>query len=441
MYGFESNILIFCEQITHRFQYVLEWVFHEQLDLDFRVTFDREEWKQYQGLKINYSENRIETEDIAIRPHKLIYESGVVEQQLNINRWKKNTVIFYNQPGALVPFDIFSAIFYLISRYEEYLPHKNDAHGRFDPVSSVAYQYSFLQQPIIDEWLLSFKLILEKKFSVFLPKKQFKFLPTYDIDFAWAYLNKSKKQIWGGALRDLFRLKLKWFFDRLAVATKSKTDPYDAFAWMEDAQKFYALKPIYFFLVGKKGPYDRNINPNHPAMNQLIQHTSNHAQVGLHPSYNSFCKLERVKEERDLLTQILDKPINHSRQHYLKMKLPQSYHLLLDLDIHNDYTMGYGTVNGFRAGTSNSFLWYDLSKEIKTSLRVHPFCLMDSTSINAYGKDKESAFKEVERLVMSVKKVGGSFISIFHNNNLGRGRENKGWHKFYQKLIELIQQQ
>ncbi|HTO15871.1 MAG TPA: polysaccharide deacetylase family protein [Edaphocola sp.] len=410
------------------------------MKLDFLVTYDKEEWKRYEGIKINYSENRIQTEDIAIRPHKLIYESGVNSQQLNINRWKKSTVFFYNQPGALIPFDIFSAIFYMITRYEEYLPHKKDAHGRFDPVSSVASQYSFLQAPIVDEWLLSFKYILEKKFGIFLPKKEFEFLPTYDVDIAWAYLNKSKKQTWGGAIKDLLYLRIRWFYDRLVVAALNKADPYDGFKWMEDAQKFYNLKPIYFFLLGKKGPYDRNIDPNHPAMNKLIEHTSSHAQVGLHPSYNSFNSLERVREERDVLAHIVDKPINHSRQHFLRMRLPQSYHLLLELGIHNDYTMGYGSVNGFRAGTSRSFLWYDLAKEIKTSLRVHPFCFMDSTSINTFGKNKIEAFKEAERLVLAVKKVDGRFVSIFHNNNLGRGRENKGWYKFYQKLIELLQQ-
>src|SRR5690606_13563221 len=153
---------------------------------------------------------------------------------LNINRWKKSTVLFYNQPGALIPFDIFSAVFYLISRYEEYLPHRKDGHGRYMHTNSAAFQYSFIQQPVVDEWINAFRHILEKKFQLLLPQQSFEFQPTYDIDIAWAYLNKPRKQNIAGALRDLLKLRIGWFFDRILVSTSGRQDPYDAFKWMED---------------------------------------------------------------------------------------------------------------------------------------------------------------------------------------------------------------
>ncbi len=438
MSTFQHQVLIYCEQITHRLQYVLEWIFQEQLQLDFRITYDAEQWKEYDGLKINYSEKRIESEDILIRPHRLIYEAGETAQQLNINRWKKSTVLFYNQPGALIPFDLFAAIFYLISRYEEYLPHKKDHHGRYAHTNSVAHQYAFLQQPVVDEWIMSLRKVLEKKFRVILPLPEFEFQPTYDIDIAWAYANKPAKQNWGGALKDLIRLRIDWFFERILVNTSGKQDPYDAYKWMEDLQAYYKLQPIYFFLVGANGTYDRNISASHPAMQQLIQHTSSHAQIGLHPSYGSYNAQNILEKELNTLEAIVDKPIFKSRQHYLKMNLPETYRHLIALGIQDEYSMGYGAVNGFRAGTSRPFFWYDLSNETKTNLRVHPFCFMDATAINMYGKSKENAFREAERLIVALKQVRGKFVSIFHNNNLGRGRENKGWHKLYQKLIELL---
>lgn len=436
--SFQYQILVYCEQITHRLQYVLEWIFQEQLQIDFKVTYDAEQWKAHDGLKINYSEKRIEPEDILIRPHRLIYESGETVQQLNINRWKKSTVLFYNQPGALIPFDLFSAVFYLISRYEEYLPHKKDQHGRYAHTNSVGYQYSFLQQPVVDEWLMSLRRILEKKFRIILPLPAFEFLPTYDIDIAWAYTNKPRKQVWGGAFKDLIRFRIDWFFERILVNTSGKQDPYDAYKWMEDLQAYYKFQSIYFFLVGANGTYDRNISASRPAMQALIRDTSTHAQIGLHPSYGSYNIQSTLEKELLTLENIIDKPVTKSRQHYLKMNLPETYRHLIKLGIQDEYSMGYGMVNGFRAGTSRPFYWYDLSNETKSGLRVHPFCFMDATAINLYGKSMSSAYSEAERIVLALKQVRGRFVSIFHNNNLGRGRENKGWHKMYQKVIELL---
>jgi hypothetical protein len=439
MTEYKHQILIYCEQITHRLQYVLEWIFREQLQLDFRVTYDRQQWKEYEGMKINYSEQRIDIEDILVRPHRLIYETGEAVQQLSINRWKKSTVLFYNQPGALIPFDIFSAVFYLIARYEEYLPYKKDNYGRFGHINSVAFQYSFLQQPVVDEWIASLRKILEKKFRLILPLPNFEFLPTYDIDIAWAYRNKPKKQQWGGAARDLLRLRFDWVWDRILVATSGRPDPYDAYKWMKDLQAYYKLHPIYFFLVGGDSVYDRNIGAANPAMTNLIQDTVDHAEVGLHPSFASNQGMSYLEKELGTLEQIVDKPVFKSRQHYLKLHLPQTYQHLIQLGIKHDYTMGYALINGFRAGTSRPFYWYDLSNEQITDLRVHPFCFMDTTAINVYGKNKNEAFAEVQRLVNAVKQTHGRFVSIYHNNNLGTGRENKGWYKFYQKTIELIQ--
>ncbi|RQO31910.1 hypothetical protein DBR32_03645 [Taibaiella sp. KBW10] len=436
---FPHQILIYCVQITTRLQYVLDWVFREQLSIDYKITYDKSVWLDHQGPKINYSETRLQNEDILIIPHRLIFETGETPQQLNVNRWKKSTILFYNQPGALVPFDLFSATFYLLSRYEEYLPHKKDKHGRYWHTNSVAAQYSFLQQPVVDEWIIAFKRILERKFNIDIPHNQFDFLPTYDIDIAWAYMHKSRKYNWGGALKDVLKLKIGWAFDRLIVTNSKRQDPYDAYAWMDDVHKFYNLQPMYFFLVGKNGPFDKNLDPAIPAMQNLIKETAAQYQVGLHPSYGSYNQPGVLQKELNTLQEIVNRYLLCSRQHYIKMALPDTYRDLIEAGIEEDYSMGYPTVNGFRAGTSQPFLWFDLSREEKTELRVHPFCFMETTAINLYEGSKNEAYQEVERLIMATKNVHGRFVSIFHNNNLGNGRENKGWHKFYQKMIELVQ--
>ena len=432
------QILIFCAQITNRLKYALDWVFREQMGIDYRITYNKAHWQNHSGLKLNYSEEKVGAEEVHIIPHKIIYEHEVKEQKLNVNRWKHSTILFYNQPGALIPFDIFAATFYQLSRYEEYLPHKKDKHGRYAHTNSVAHEYSFLQKPVVDEWVQAFKKILEKKFKLSLPENHFSFLPTYDIDIAYAYLHKQRKQNWGGALRDLSKLRFDWAIDRLIVTNSKKTDPYDAYAWMDDLHRFYDCSPIYFFLVGKPGPFDRNLSAKNPALRQLIRETTQKYTVGLHPSYGSFNQTSIIKKELKDLEHISNRMVTKSRQHYIKLSLPETYRCLIDAEIEEDYSMGYATKNGFRAGTSQPFLWFDVARGEKTELRIHPFCFMETTAINEHDGSKEEAYNEVERIIHHVKQVKGRFVSIFHNNNLGTGRENKGWHKFYQKMIELI---
>lgn len=434
-----QTILIYCNQITNRLKYVLDWIFREQLFIDYRVTYNKEEFLAAEGMKLNYSTARLSADDLFIIPHKIMWEQGEIAQQLNVNRWKKSMIIFYNQPGALIPFDIFAATFYFITRYEEYLPHKKDKHGRYSYQSSLAHEYAFLQQPVVDEWIFNFKKIIEKKFKIILPQRKFEFQPTYDIDIAYAYRYKPRKQNWGGAIKDFFKLRFGWVFSRLIVTNSKKVDPYDAYSWMNDLHKFFNLHPIYFFLVGKPGSYDRNLDPKSPGMMELIKQTVAQYAVGLHPSYNSLNQLKVIKSELDILEEIGERVITRSRQHYIRMTMPETYRKLIEANIEEDYSMGYPDINGFRASTTQPFLWYDLSREQKTNLRVHPFCFMETTAINAYKSDKKEAYLEIERLLHVVKMVEGRFVTIFHNNNLGSGRENKGWHKVYRKLIEKAQ--
>jgi hypothetical protein len=100
--------------------------------------------------------------------------------------------------------------------------------------------------------------------------------------------------------------------------------------------------------------------------------------------------------------------------------------------------MGYGTVNGFRASTSSSFLWYDLEKEETTALRVHPFAYMEANSFYELHQSPEEALKEMQQLCTAVQKVNGTFITIFHNHMLATEPMFKGWREMYGKFVAEV---
>src|SRR5690606_3970490 len=137
--------------------------------------------------------------------------------------------------------------------------------------------------------------------------------------------------------------------------------------------------------------------------------------TGLHPSYAAHSRPGRLQQERDLLRNYTDKEVVHSRQHYLKFRLPDTYRQLIAAGIKEEYSMGYATQNGFRAGTSRSFLWFDLLQNEVSGLRVHPFVFMDATAWFYQQYNLTEAFSEWERLYLAVGKNGGTFISIWHN--------------------------
>ena len=63
-------------------------------------------------------------------------------------------IFFISNNNSDLPFDPFAASFYLISRYEEYLPCVKDQHDRYPATNSLAYQEGFLQQPVVDKWVI-----------------------------------------------------------------------------------------------------------------------------------------------------------------------------------------------------------------------------------------------------------------------------------------------
>jgi hypothetical protein len=110
------------------------------------------------------------------------------------------------------------------------------------------------------------------------------------------------------------------------------------------------------------------------------------------------------------------------------------------LDISDDYTMGFASQAGFRAGIADTFRFYDLENDMVTNLRIHPFALMDGTMRDYLDLDLDASFQLVTKLVDEVKKVGGTFIYLTHNETLGGEKRWRGWPEMYRRMLEYIAQ-
>jgi hypothetical protein len=214
------------------------------------------------------------------------------------------------------------------------------------------------------------------------------------------------------------------------------TDPFDTYDLQLQLQKEYALSPLYFILFAEYGEFDKNIPVNSREFQRLIKSLGDYAEVGIHPSFASNSSVKLLKIEIESLAKILNREITKSRQHFLKLNFPTTYRNLINLDITDDYTMGYASETGFRAGICDPYLFYDLDLETETKLRIHPFHVMDGTLKDYQQLSPEEALVRIKKMVDEVKAVNGTFISLWHNESLGNLDRWEGWQDVYLELLK-----
>jgi hypothetical protein len=433
-------ILLFSQNNSPRVQYSCSFIFKELMGVEYSITNNVDEFKNFDAVKINYSNNKIADNELMVFNYGLLFENDIRLQ--NTQCFEHNGYkTFFKGADEDFPFDIFSAAFFLLSCYEEYLPHEKDMYGRYDHENSLAFKENFLHLPLINIWVNDFANSLRLKYPAFTKilneaeaqSATFNFLPTYDIDIAYAYKQKGLLRNAGGFLKSPS-------LERIKVLAGLQKDPFDTYDWLDILHQQYQLQPVYFFLLAQKnGLYDKNILPHKAALKQLIKKHAAKYPTGIHPSWQSGDNFLLMKQEKKLLQDIVNRPVTQSRQHYIRFSLPHGYRRLMEAGITDDYSMGYGSINGFRASAASSFYWYDLETEKQTSLRIHPFCFMEANCFYEQHLSPQEAYEELMHYYKACKEVNGTLITIWHNNFFGSDKLFAGWKEVYEQFIAQVQ--
>jgi hypothetical protein len=431
-----KTLLVYTSRRTPRIAFIFNLLLRDIAGVDFRLTHNAQEFSFYDGPKLSYCDQPINNE-IFFFASRLLFEKGIEDQQINVFEWKGIPVFFGTHPKYVMPFDPFAASFYLVSRYEEYLPHIKDEHMRFSPQQSLAYQKGFLQLPLVNIWAQELKNILAKHYPRLTFREQhYRYLSTFDIDSAYAYKEKGLMRQMGAFTLDLFSLNFQRISERIRVLMRREKDPYDTYDWQLSMVRKYKLKQLYFFLVGDYGEFDKNISlESSRKMQSLIKSLADYADIGIHPSYASNLNRKQVKKELKRLNKVLKREVTKSRQHFLKVTFPDTYRTLIELDIEEDYSMGYASEIGFRASICTPFNFYDLDLDIETRLKLIPFMLMDGTMKDYMKLSPEQAIEKARKLVDEVKKVNGKFVTLWHNQSVNDRDEWKGWRSVYETIV------
>ena len=428
-------ILIYTHHITPRIIYSSDLVFKFVLGIEYKLTDDSDYFKTYQQVKIAYT-NHLNLSEITIFSDDLMFENNIksfhVKAEKNYIDFPK---FFESNINDFLGYDIFAMVFYFASRYEEYLPTDLDEHQRVKAENSLAYIYNCLHIPFLNIAIQQFGDKLVEQFPTLkFNKRTFNFVSTIDIDNAFAYANKGFKRNIAGGIKDGLLLNFNQVVQRIKSNISDQKDPYYTFPLIHTLHEETKTLLRYFVLIGDYSKYDKNPRYDNLGFKNLIKDLVNDYEIGLHPSYESFNHLEKIEIEKKRLENIIEKKVTSARCHFLRINLPDTYRAFINAGITDDYTMIYASQSGFRTGLCTPYPWFDLEKNQITSLTIHPSTIMEGTLRDYNGYTPEHANSVINSLLNEVKKQGGEFVSVWHNDSFVPSQ--KDWINVYKHLLE-----
>jgi hypothetical protein len=426
-------VKIYSAEDTPRLRYIAGIILGDILGLRWEITTDRRKLGKHPV--INYSADDLHG-SFKVNPDSILFEKGITPRQPVISQWKGLPVFFQTTSDSDIPFDVFAASFFLVSRYEEYLEFQPDAHGRFSSSNSLALRNGFLMRPVIDLWARELAKSFLKKFpNLVFRRNEYKALLTLDTDQPFAYQGKSLLRSIGGLLHDKTNAPLN-VTERYRIMAKGEKDPFDIFDYLIDTIEKSKSDTRFFFPVGDRSKHDTNPSWKNEEYRHLISKIASRFEVGLHPSYVAGGDGTLIMTETKRLVSILGKDISLSRFHYIRLSMPRSYNNLLAAGISEDYSMGYPDQPGFRAGIARPYYFYDVSDDRQTDLKIVPFQVMDATLFDYLKLDPESSREIILKLIKETRDVGGLFVSIWHNTTLLDNDEWKSWREVFEFVIK-----
>jgi len=347
-----------------------------------------------------------------------------------------------NIPKSIKEIDMFSACFFMLTRWEEYVNKNRDSHNRFPATQSLAYKEGFLDRPIVNELIEDLKKqLLELDNSLVLKEKKFELVLTHDVDEL--YMWKSWKHVFRVAVGDIVKRKsISLAFERVAeyflIKREKINDPFDTFDWLMDKSEAIGVKSRFYFMSGGVTSHDNNYKVNEAKSLELIQKIKDRGHIiGFHPSYNAYNDIKQFKKEKDLLEKTTELTITEGREHYLRFEVPTTWQIWEDNGMSVDSTCGYADREGFRCATGDEFSVFNILTREKLKLKERPLVFMDDNHHSYNDITFDESFKKVKKLIDYAREYNMKITLLFHNS-IFTDDKNINFKKLNEKLLELV---
>lgn len=429
-------LLIYTQKLTPRIDYIFKHVCVGMLGIEISFTSEIEAFISHNHPKISYGKVPLGSE-LYFEASDLLLENKIKAQEIDVMKWGYTYGFFPSSEKSALAYDIFAASFYLITRYEEYLPDNLDASGDFSVKQSLAFKNGFLMEPLIDIWADIFLNILLVSFPQLEYKKNsYKVNGLMEATQPFAYANQNVLNTTSGYLKELGQWKLKEVVTRTQTLLGIKPDPYDTFSWIIQNTKIAEKSIIVFFMLGDNEDISKRQNTYSLKFQQKIKFIGDYEEVAIVFSKNTVEDHELMKEEKSRMEAITHRPLRCSMFIDQSLKLPEAYRGLIQLEIEKDYSMGYSEAVGYRASTCSDFLFYDLEYELKTPLVISPIAI-STQALRMH--DSKSAERIVEQYQEEILNLGGELNFLFSNTDFSFTRMDNApfWKKLFINQLKL----
>ena len=371
------------------------------------------------------------------KPPEKYFKNFKFELSLPDKKFIEQDFIVITNSCINLKYDILGLIYWMLCRCEEVNTDKLllDKYERFLSFRSHSYQYNYLQRPIVDEWIMFLKDLI----NLLLPninfiETNFEVLITHDVDHILKNTLFRPKSLLKNLAIELLREKniKKLILDAYdAINCRnflSENDPFNNFEWMMDQSEKRGFKSTFNFICGRTSKaMDASYEINDKSIINLIKKISSRGhQIGLHPSFNSYKSQKAIISESEKFLKIttnisLKQEIWGSRMHFLKWKWPETAWYLSETHIDYDSTLSYADMPGFRCGTCHPYQMFDPVSLKSINIIQKPLILMECSLFSpkymglSYSK---KAYSEIAKLKKACKEVKGKFIILWHNSEL-----------------------
>lgn len=407
-------LLIYTQKLTPRIDYIFKQICSDMLGIEISFTSEIEEFISHNKPKISYGKIPLGSE-LFFESHGLLSENKINPISIETTKWGYTYGFFPTSEKSALPYDIFSAAFYLITRYEEYLPYIPDEFGSFPVEQSVAFKNKFLEQPIIDFWADIFLNTLLVSFPNLNFKRRSSRVNTLiQAKQPFAYANQALVNIIFSYIKEIGQWKIKDVISRSQTLLGLKPDPYDTFSWIIQNTRMASKNLLVFFMLGDADKISERQNTNSPKMHQKIKFVGDYEEIGIIFSKAAILDQEIMKDEKNRMEAITHRPVRCSMFENTTLRFPEAYRGLIQLEIEKDYSMVYPESIGYRASTCSEFLFYDLEHEVKTPLTISPIAI-STHALKQFGTDKTESL--LQEFYEHTANLGGELNFLFSNQD------------------------
>jgi hypothetical protein len=165
---------------------------------------------------------------------------------------------------------------------------------------------------------------------------------------------------------------------------------------------------VFFFHMGDYNGMDNGTSHRIKKYREAVKHIADYTEIGLR--YTFYAEKPSIEKEGKRFEHLVNRPLEKTMSAYSKIAMPGHYKRLVEIERIEDYSMGYETMPGFRAGTSHPFYFYDLDFEVQTPLLVYPYSI-HYKSIE--GQMLNGQMQTINKLKEKTYEVAGNFIVMF----------------------------